>query len=566
MTSMGCQSDDYTHSQLVRSSHQVKASVLQMTYKDKRVLLSEFSRRWLLRSLAALGGASLSSRFLHPKRVASVETSATNLRSNNLLDELEAIPNSIQPLKVVILGAGIAGLCAAYELEKRGHTCVILEAEHKHVGGRVRTLRFEGGLYGEVGASQVSKVHALTHHYIRECGLQLRPSVVGNPEGYYYVRGQRVRVKDAASLSRIYNLSGSESRLTPDEVLGTVVGSRLSALTESEKAEIFSHHIQSAAVREMDEQSMLQWCKATGFSDDALEMMSAAYGFLGDIIYFSALSFARVAENHAEMEEIIGGTDRLPIALSGKLQSKPRMGCEVIQLERDDEAKRAAAVYLEGNITKREEGDFVLCTIPFPALAQLEAPFSPAKQRAIREMSYDSATKILAVTGNRFWEMGDGIYGGSTSTDLPIATIHYPSDNAQTREVEISANPAVIVASYTMGSQARRIAYLSPNERHTLVQRNLSKIHPQARQDGVLRHIESWSWDNHRWSLGAWSFMKPYQQMSLYEPVIAPEGRIYFAGEHTSTNPAWMQSALESSLRSVKEMLLVAQREVAHKR
>ena len=69
--------------------------------------------------------------------------------------------------------------------------------------------------------------------------------------------------------------------------------------------------------------------------------------------------------------------------------------------------------------------------------------------------------------------------------------------------------------------------------------------------------MESWSWDNHRWSLGAWSFMKPYQHTSLYEHVISPEGRIYFA---TSTNPAWMQSAVESSLRAVTESLTEAQR------
>lgn len=235
------------------------------------------------------------------------------------------------------------------------------------------------------------------------------------------------------------------------------------------------------------------------------------------------------------------------------------MGCEVIQLERDDETQRVAAVYREGNTVKREEGDFVLCTIPFPALSRLETPFSSDKQRAIRDLSYDSATKVFAVTRNRFWEMEDGIYGGSTSTDLPISTVRYPSDNAQAKDPKVSASSAVMAASYTMGSQARRLAYLSPRERHTVVQQNLSKIHPQVSQEGMIR-MESWSWDNHRWSLGAWSFMKPYQHTSLYEHVISPEGRIYFAGEHTSTNPAWMQSAVESSLRAVTEILTEAQR------
>lgn len=523
--------------------------------------LPQFSRRWLLRGLALASGVAFTSRFPHNRGWVNAKTLKAASRSANLLNELESIPNLSQPLKVVILGAGMAGLCAAYELEKRGHTCVILEAEHSHIGGRVRTLRFKDGLYGEVGASRVSKHHTLTHHYIRECGLQLRPYVMGNPEGYYYLRGKRIRARDSANLSRIYNLGGAESGLTPDDVLAAVVGSRLAQLTEQEKAEIFANQIQSATVREMDEQSMLQWCKASGLSDDAIEMMSAANGFLGDVLYFSALSFIRVGENYSEMmEEIVGGTDRLPAALADRLKSKPRMGCEVIRLERDDAAEKAAAVYLEGNTTKREVGDFVLCTIPFPVLSRLNLPFSAAKQRAIRELSYDSATKVLAVTSNRFWETDDGIYGGSTASDLPISTIHYPSDNAQAKDTVLSANPSVLLASYTMGSQARRLAYLSPQERHRVVQQNLARIHPQVNQNDTIRQMESWSWDNHRWSLGAWALMKPYQQTSLYEHVIAPEGRIYFAGEHTSTNQAWMQSSLESSLQAVKEILINSQR------
>jgi monoamine oxidase len=338
-----------------------------------------------------------------------------------------------------------------------------------------------------------------------------------------------------------------------------VIGDHLAQLTEPEKAEIFAEQIHSAAVREMDEQSMLQRCKASGLSDDAIEMMAAANGFLGDVMYLSALSFIRVGENYDEMEEIIGGSDRLPFALADKLKSQPRMGCEVIQLQRDDEAQKAAAVYLEGNTTQREEGDFVLCTIPFPVLSRLDTPFSAAKQRAIRELSYDSATKVLALTNSRFWETDDGIYGGSTTSDLPISTLYYPSDNAQKKDSAISTNPSVLLASYTMGSQARRLANLSPQERHRAVQQNLGEIHPQTNQNGTICQMESWSWDNHPWSLGAWAMMKPYQQTSLFQYVIAPEGRIYFAGEHTSTNQAWMQSALESSLKAVKEILVAAQ-------
>ncbi|NEQ46669.1 MAG: FAD-dependent oxidoreductase [Leptolyngbya sp. SIOISBB] len=159
--------------------------------------LSPISRRWLLRGGAALGSAAFTSHFIHTRAPLQAKASETEVKSTNLLNELDAIPNPSQSLKVIILGAGMAGLCAAYELEKRGHSCVILEAERSHIGGRVRTLRFGNGLYGEVGASQIARIHKLTHHYVNECNLQLRPSVTVNPETYYYLRNQRIRAKNS---------------------------------------------------------------------------------------------------------------------------------------------------------------------------------------------------------------------------------------------------------------------------------------------------------------------------------------------------------------------------------
>ncbi|GAA6619988.1 FAD-dependent oxidoreductase [Scytonema sp. NUACC26] len=514
------------------------------------------NRRWFLRGLAFAGGAALFSNLTQFTSLVRAQTEEAASNSADLLKELESIPNPGRPLKVVILGAGMAGLSAAIELEKRGHTCVILEADRSHIGGRVRTLRFEDGLYGDLGAMRIPKTHTLTRHYIDLCGLELRPFVSNNPEAYYYMRSGRVRVKDADKLPQIYSLSGSESELTPDDVWDIVVENRLDKLSEEEKAEIFAEYPQSAAIREMDEQSFLQWCKVSQLSDDALEMMLTARG-LSDLIDSSALSIIRLEENlKNDLEEIVGGMDLLPTVLASLLKSKPRMGCEVIGLERDDEAQKATAIYRESGTIKREEGDFVLCTIPFPVLSRLNTPFSGSKQRAIRELFYESSVKVLALANRRFWEADDGIYGGGTYSDLPIATTYYPNDNARAKDPEVSASPGVMLASYSWGSRARRLGDLRPRKRHEVVQQALGLIHPQINENGVLQRMESWNWDNHRWSQGAFTFMKPYQQLGLYKDVIAPEGRIYFAGEHASIQFAWIEGAVESSLRAVREMLL----------
>jgi hypothetical protein len=158
--------------------------------------------------------------------------------------------------------------------------------------------------------------------------------------------------------------------------------------------------------------------------------------------------------------EIVGGTDRLPAAFASRLRRKPRMGCEVIALEQDAEKRRVAAVFREADRVSRLEGDVLLCTLPFPVLSRIRVtpPLSAGKQRAIRELNYDSSTKILAVTRRRFWEADDGIFGGGTFTDLPTGTTWYPSSNAEAKDPRVSARagrPARLVHVGTGGAPAR---------------------------------------------------------------------------------------------------------------
>src|SRR5580704_10169858 len=81
-----------------------------------------------------------------------------------------------KPAKVVIIGAGMAGLVAGYELMKAGHDVTLLEARGR-VGGRVQTLRepFENGLHAEAGAMRIPSAHRLTMGYVEKFGLKVMP-------------------------------------------------------------------------------------------------------------------------------------------------------------------------------------------------------------------------------------------------------------------------------------------------------------------------------------------------------------------------------------------------------
>ena len=476
------------------------------------------------------------------------------------LHDLRALAQPARPVHVVILGAGLAGLCAALELERRGHTCTILEAETTHIGGRARTLRFETGLYGEAGAMRVPKGHALPRHYISEFGLSMSPFVQSNPEAFYFVRGRRERIKDVSRLNSLYALTEAERDKSPDDLWAGSLVKRLQGLSPDERVELANLMPSSTALRSLDQQSLQQLFETEGLSPEAIEFLAVTYGM--ETLLGSALTEHLREEQNSVwtrgFDEIVGGTDRLPAAFAARLKSKPRMGAEVVRLEQDPARGRATAVYRDkDNRPFRVEGDFILCTLPFPVVTRLEVEpaFSGAKQRAIRELNYDSSTKVLAVTRRRFWEQDDGIFGGGTYTDLPTATTWYPSDNAAVRDPKVSSAPAVFLASYSWGQAARRLATLPHAQRSALALTHLTRVHPQLGRTGEVRRTASWSWDNHRWSGGAFAWFMPGQWTALHRHVVAPEGRIHFAGEHVSLSHTWMQGALESALISVRAIL-----------
>jgi monoamine oxidase len=426
----------------------------------------------------------------------------------------------------------------------------------------VRTLRFDGGLHGEAGAMRIPTRHAITRRYVAEFALPLGKFVYSNPDAYLFVRGQRERVADAARLLPRFRVADAERGLSLDDLWSRAVTSKLAALSEAERDDLVADAPASEAFRELDQLSLQQMCEAAGLSDEAIELMMITSGS-ESLLPFAATEALR--EELLEVwtqgfDEIVGGTDRLAAAFTARLRSKPRLGCPVFRITQDATQRSVAVFYREAGAERRVQGDFVLCTVPCPVMSRIDVELAPEKWRAIRELSYDSSTKVLAVANRRFWETDDGIYGGGTFTDLPIVSTYYPSDNAQARDPRVSRGPGVLLASYSWGQPARRLAALPHPQRAAEVLRHLARIHSQVAQPRMIGRTASWSWDQHPWSGGAFTLFYPGQHSSLHARIVAPEGRIYFAGEHASLAHSWMQGALESALTATRHMLEAAGR------
>jgi monoamine oxidase len=476
-----------------------------------------------------------------PEDVAPLDTSPV---PEDVLDTaqegLEGRPGARK--RVIVIGAGMAGLVAAFELVRQGHDVVVLEAQNR-VGGRVYTLRdFAPGLYAEAGAMRLPRAHDLTLEYCRLFGLELRPFVMGNPRGLVYVGGERMTLQEAqeAPARLPFSLDPHEQGRTADEMWEEAIAD-IRTLHEREGEAAWE-----AIVAEYDRYSLYEFLQARGFSDGAIEYY-AVMNFVEADMHNAFVEVLRedLGKAYVDMQEIVGGSDLLPRAFYAQLRDRIRFGAEVYALDQD---AGSVTVHFKTEAGRYSEtADHAVCTVPFPVLRTIEvlAPFSHQKQRAIRQLNYHASTKVLFQVSRRIWESDDGILGGASVTDLPVRRLNYPTPDPST-------DRGVLLASYTWGQDALQWGAMDPETRLEEALDDVSRIHPGIRE--VYEVGASHAWYGDRYARGAFALFAPEQQSELQADIVEPEGRIHFAGEHCSLYHAWIQGALESGIRAAREI------------
>ena len=444
--------------------------------------------------------------------------------------------------RVIVIGAGLAGLVAAFELQRQGHEPLVLEAQNRG-GGRVYTLRdFAPGLYAEAGAMRIPRVHDLTLAYCQLFGLELRPFVMGNPKGLVHIGGQRMTAEEA----------NREPERLPFEVAEHERGRSVDAMWEDATADLRAMVDRDGEAaweelrREYDKYSLYEFLQLKGFSEGAIEMYGVMNFVEADmnnaVIEVMREDFGRA---YVDMQEIVGGMDRLPNAFFHALDDRVRLGAEVLAVDQDEDSVTVHYRTLAGRFSVR--GDYAICSVPFSVVRNIEmlTPLSREKQKAIRQLNYSASTKILFQVRRRFWEQTDGILGGAATTDLPIRRMNYPTPDPETPR-------GVLLASYTWSQDALRWGSMDEETRIEQALEDVAQIHPE-----ILEEFEcgaSHAWYNDPFARGAFAMFAPEQQTQLQAATVEPEGRLYFAGEHCSLYHAWIQGALESGIRVARQI------------
>jgi len=444
------------------------------------------------------------------------------------------------PKKVIIIGAGLAGLSAAYELARSGQAVTILEAKTR-AGGRVHTIRepFSDGLYAEAGAQFVPESHTLTMKYIKLFNLPLVPSVPSKRASIYYIRGRRITVREGDEADWPMELTSEERKLGLGGMMKKYVESALHRVGDAA-----AHDWPPDPLKKYDRMTMTEFLREQGASEGAIALFRMGYLEInGDgIDSYSALSGLRdLVLGHAEREyKIKGGSDLLPKAFAARLADRIQYGSPVVKI--DHSAKEVRVTFLQAGSHQTIIADHLICAIPFPTLKRIEVSprFSSSKQEAIEQLPYTSVTRVYMQSRKKFW-MNEKV-SGEVYLDKPRIDL-FPLGHTGKRD---------IYESFITGASSREITAMKEGKRLDYVIEHAQKVLPDMRQN--FEGGTSKCWDEDEWARGAWAWYRPGQMTSLFSQIRRAEGRIHFAGEHTSAWPGWMQGALESGNRVAKEV------------
>jgi monoamine oxidase len=460
---------------------------------------------------------------------------------------------------VIILGGGLAGMTSAYELNKLGYTCTILEAR-KRTGGRCWSIRngsintetdkptatasFDDGLYFNAGPSRIPHHHQLTLHYCKELNVPIQVYNNVNEGAYYFAEGKGPL---------------SNKKICVREVHNDIRGYMTEML-----AKTMDHGNLDAALTKEDTEKVISYLAAEGgLNIDKLYKASARRGYtetpgagdkpgkigdphkLADIINSGLMDpdFYNVAEYTYELQmtmfQAVGGMDQIAKALEKKVAQNIKLGAEVTKITNTPNGVNI--IYKDALGEHSLNGDMCICTLPLPVLSNISHNFSSDVSRAIDYIDYMKTGKIGLQFKRRFWEEDDHIYGGITHTNNDLTQIFYPS-------YDYLGKKGILIGYYNFNDKAKRTGELSYAEREKLALTKGRLVHPQY--DTEFEKSFSVSWHKTKYSLGGWGEYTTDTRKNQYPALLKPDGQVYFAGEHLTYLNAWMAGAFESA-RSV---------------
>jgi len=438
-----------------------------------------------------------------------------------------------------VIGAGLAGLATALELVEAGRDVIVLEAQERP-GGRILTLRdgFEDGLHVEAGATHVASDPDLLALLAKLDLRVIQPKRTRELATVEIRNGARRRYPTGDEPPSHEALSAEERELGFRGCLEKYFGDvkDVDAATSWPSPALARHDAQSGRELLLERGASQGYVDAFGFTAEELSAVSGAF-----VLREMAGVFRDMALPRGGLVE--GGTDRLPVALAGRLGTRVRYGAAVVRIAQGERSVRVG--FVERGARREVEAERVVCAIPYSVLRSVEVTpaFSAEKARVVRELRMASTVRLFAEIDTRIWEArGES---GDAETDLPIGNVR--------DETRLQAGRRGVLGAYVSGERARRLGVLREMERLAVFLDGAEAAHPGAKAHYVRGVTHAW--DHDPFARGAHAWFAP-GEMTAFGPFLATaEGLVHFAGDHTSARPGWMHGALASARRAAREVL-----------
>jgi monoamine oxidase len=455
------------------------------------------------------------------KRRSFVQLTAASLTAGKFADNTFA--NSSK--KVIVVGAGLAGLSATYMLERLGYEVILLEASNR-VGGRVRTLDTVLGK-PEGGANVLGPNYGRALAYAKTLNVKLTPAPRSNGAGIL-IADTYIATSDWTN-SKFNRLPETVKRWMPDQARTLLLPKDLRGSNDW-----LAEHQQKW------DYSALKFFQAQGISPEVLDWFARNNSYGNTLEQTSLLTLMRVAESiqtaiamRQPTLTVAGGNSRLPEAIAKALRSTIHFKSPVVTcVQKGGEVK---VVTSNGN---EHLGNAVLFAIPLTTLKQIN--LNPGLPNPINELVKRTPYhKVL----QSHWTLKRKINEPAPSliwTNGPLGRLFLSTIDANT----------VHINAWINGDDVSYWRALSHRQQYEKLTQALATI-PNVQGD--LTHDIDVDWEQEPYQKGVWASWLPGDIKHIHS-LTKPQGRAFFAGEHTGASYSGMEGALESAERAVLQI------------
>ncbi len=436
---------------------------------------------------------------------------------------------------VIVVGAGLSGLHAAWMLEQKGYKVLVLEGRER-VGGRVMSFTQVQGV-PEAGGNIIYGDYRRMMDVAARIGVPLEDQVPRLSK-----HAKFTLVLDGQPVSRSQWEDSPRNPFPP--ALREMMPWQYVPLVTSQENPLTSTAGWYDPKNAPYDVSMRDFLRKQGATDAMIALAYdtiPTYGINAKDI--SALMMAYVSafttmQKSAKpvMLQAKGGNQNLPLAMARQLQQRVRLNQTVKAVDAND-----ATITVRTADGARYSAQAVLCAVPFTTLRRisLRPGLEGVQERAVKTLPYQPIHQVALQASKPFWQ-DDGLEP-SMWTDSPIgrvSAVYHESKDDQVSSLLVSA----------FGPGARHLDRLGKEGAGRYVVAQIEQMRPAAK--GLLQVSGQHSWEQDPFAGGAWAYFNPGTVTKFLPTMVQPQGHVHFCGEHTSLTARGMEGALESGERA----------------